>query len=117
MMNNEATKPALLDASRDHRRDPGYPMTTVYVNALAALTPRSQAWGVNRITSTRLAGAPATAPPRGTCEPNPTEATFRLLNQPDESILCRVIRYLRTESACSWVRIWARSASWPSSVK
>ena len=49
--------------------------------------------------------------------PKPTAATLRDRNQPAESIPCFSTRYLRTESACSWVRTSARSRSWSSSVK
>ena len=73
--------------------------------------------GVNRMISTRREGAPgAGSRVRGSCAPNPTAATFRDLNQPADWIACLSTRYLRTESACSCVRISARSRLLKSSV-
>ena len=81
--------------------------------------PTVQVWGVKRMISTRRGGSCARG---GSCRrrtwvPKPTAATLRDRNQPAESIPCLSTRYLRTESACSWVRTSARSTSWSSLVK
>ena len=62
-----------------------------------------QAWGVNKMISTRRGGVliAGGSTVRGTCVPKPTAATLRLLNQPADWIECLSTRYLRTDSACS----------------
>ena len=75
------------------------------------------------MTSTRRGGgdgdeaADGSPAERGASTPKPTAATLRVLNQPIESIVCFDVRYFRTASACSWVKIRARSDSFGSSVK